>query len=47
VSAADYSGTIAITDYQFPDSTQLGGAFSNGVADVEVDGSDARLPAWL
>lgn len=39
VSAADYSGTIAITDYQFPDSLPFGGAYSNGVADVEVAGA--------
>lgn len=35
----NYSGSIAITDYQFPDSLNLGGAFSNGVADVEVSGA--------
>jgi ABC-type transport system substrate-binding protein len=35
----NYSGSVAITDYQFPDSLSLGGAFSNGVADVELAGA--------
>jgi len=38
-SASAPTGTIAITDYQFPDSLPLGGAWSNGVADVEVSGA--------
>ena len=44
VRAAAYSGTIAITDYQFPDSLALGGAYSNGVADVELSGAMIDSP---
>jgi len=42
--AADYSGTVAITDYQFPDSLQAGGAWSNGVADVEISSAMFETP---
>jgi len=41
------SGTIAITDYQFPDSLILGGAYSNGVADAEIGGALFDSPIGL
>lgn len=44
VASADYSGTVAITDWQFPDSLGLGGAYSAGVANVEVSGAMIDSP---